>query len=33
MSNLEQTVSIIRRGAGGRRLGDEIKEMFKDNGW
>ena len=33
MSNLEQTLSIIKPDAVERNLENEIKEMFKDNGF
>ena len=33
MSNLEQTLSIIKPDAVERRLENEIKEMFKNNGF
>ena len=33
MSNLEQTLSIIKPDAVERNLGNEIKEMFKSNGF
>ena len=33
MSNLEQTLSIIKPDAVERRLENEIKEMFKKNGF
>ena len=33
MSNLEQTLSIIKPDAVERNLENEIKEMFKSNGF
>ena len=33
MSNLEKTLSIIKPDAVERNLDDEIKEMFKNNGF
>ena len=33
MSNLEQTLSIIKPDAVERNLDKEIKEMFKNNGF
>ena len=33
MSNLEQTLSIIKPDAVERNLDNEIKEMFKNNGF
>ena len=33
MSNLEQTLSIIKPDAVERNLDNEIKEMFKDKGF
>ena len=33
MSNIEQTLSIIKPDAVERKLDSEIKEMFKDNGF
>ena len=33
MSNLEQTLSIIKPDAVERNLDNEIKEMFKSNGF
>ena len=33
MSNLEQTLSIIKPDAVERNLENEIKEIFKDNGF
>ncbi len=33
MSNLEQTLSIIKPNAVERNLENEIKEMFKSNGF
>ena len=33
MSNLEQTLSIIKPDAVERSLENEIKEMFKSNGF
>ncbi len=33
MSNIEQTLSIIKPDAVERNLDNEIKEMFKDNGF
>ena len=33
MSNKEQTLSIIKPDAVERNLDNEIKEMFKDNGF
>ena len=33
MSNLEQTLSIIKPDAVERNLDNEIKKMFKDNGF
>ena len=33
MSNLEQTLSIIKPDAVERNLDNEIKEMFKGNGF
>ena len=33
MSNIEQTLSIIKPDAVERNLDNEIKEMFKNNGF
>ena len=33
MNNIEQTLSIIKPDAVGRNLDNEIKEMFKNNGF
>ena len=33
MSNIEQTLSIIKPDAVERNLDNEIKEMFKSNGF
>ena len=33
MSNMEQTLSIIKPDAVERNLENEIKEMFKNNGF